>query len=101
MHELGIMSSAVDAALEEARARGAARVHRMVLRIGALSGVDPDALRFAFDSATADTPAAEAELVVEEVPVRVHCDACAVDFETEDRFVFSCPQCGKLSWEIS
>ena len=55
MHELGIMESAVDAALREARAHQASRIHRLVLRIGALSGVEPDSLRFAFDVVTAGT----------------------------------------------
>jgi hydrogenase nickel incorporation protein HypA/HybF len=100
MHELGIMSSAIDAALAEAQSRGAVRIHRIVLRIGALAGVDPDALRFAFDTVTQDTPAADSELEVKVVPVRIRCEACATDFGTEDRFIFSCPQCGRLSWDV-
>ena len=100
MHELGIMSSAVDAALAEARSRGAVRVHRVVLRIGALSGVDPDALRFAFETVTQNTPAADSELEVNVVSARIRCEACASDFSPEDRFIFSCPQCGGLSWDV-
>jgi len=100
MHEVGIMSAAIDAVLAEARSRGAVRVHRVMIRIGALAGVDPDALRFAFETVTDDTPAAGSELIVDLVPVRVHCGACAVDFATEERAVFACPHCGQLSGDI-
>jgi hypothetical protein len=55
MHELGIMSSAMESVLQQAHARGAQRVHRIVLRIGALAGVEPESLRFAFDVVTRDT----------------------------------------------
>ena len=50
MHELSIMQSALDQVLEKARQAGASRVHAIRLRIGALSGVVPDALQFAFEA---------------------------------------------------
>jgi hydrogenase nickel incorporation protein HypA/HybF len=100
MHELGIMESAVDAALREACAHQASRIHRMVLRIGTLSGVEPDSLRFAFDVVTEGTAAAGAELEVESVPARAWCGACAREFGIESGFICVCPDCGALSGEI-
>lgn len=100
MHELGIMTSAMEAVLEQARARGARQVHRVVLRIGALSGVEPEALRFAFDVVTRETPAAGADLEIDAVPARAYCVGCAEEFAAESGFTFSCPRCGGLSAEL-
>lgn len=94
------MTSAMDAVLQQARLRGAQRVHRIVLRIGALSGVEPEALRFAFDVVTRDTPAEGSTLEIDAVPVRAYCIACAAEFTSEADFVFSCPRCGQFSGDL-
>ena len=65
MHESGLMQSA-DLAADYARRAGAGDIRRVVLRVGALSGVEPDALRFAFESLAPGTPAAGAALELEE-----------------------------------
>lgn len=94
------MESALGAVLREARARGAARVHRIVLRIGSLSGVEPEALRFAFDVVARDTLAAAATLDIENVPARARCSACQEEFGVETGFIFTCPRCGHLCGDI-
>ena len=65
MHELSIMQSALSLALDQARQAGASRVHTIRLRIGALSGVVPDALEFAFEALVPGTLAEGAKLAVE------------------------------------
>ena len=94
------MESAVDAVLRQARAHSARRVHRIVLRIGALAGVEPDSLRFAFDVVTNGTAAAGAALEIESVPARAYCAACAEEFAVETGFIYSCPRCHGLSGDI-
>ena len=83
MHEVGIMEAALEAVLNRARVHGAQRVHRIVLRIGSLSGVDPDSLRFAFDAVTPGTIAAEALLEIRAVAAIAHCSACEADFTVD------------------
>jgi hydrogenase nickel incorporation protein HypA/HybF len=100
MHEVGIMTSALDTVLERARVHGAKRVHRIVLRIGALSGVEPESLRFAFEVVTRETIAAEAVLEVDAVPARAYCATCADEFAVESGFIVSCPRCGQLSGDL-
>lgn len=100
MHELGIISSAVDEVLQQARQHGAKRVHRVVLRIGALSGVEPEALRFAFDVVTPHTLAADSILEITVAPARAYCASCAKEFSAESNFVFSCPHCGQFSADL-
>lgn len=90
----------MDSVLEQARARGASRVHRIVLRIGTLSGVEPESLRFAFEIVTQGTIADGAELEVDSVPARAYCGACETEFGAEGSFILSCPTCGRLSADI-
>jgi hydrogenase nickel incorporation protein HypA/HybF len=65
MHEAGLIQSALDLAADHARRAGAGTIRRVVLRVGAFSGVEPDALRFAFEALAPGTPAAGAALELE------------------------------------
>jgi len=76
MHELGITQEIV--AIVTERARGA-RVTRVVLRIGKLSAVLPDAVRFAFELCTEGTTLEGATLDIIETPGRARCRACGGD----------------------
>ena len=48
MHEVGLMEQALEAAVATTCRAGAVRIHGLTLRVGALSGVEPEALRLAF-----------------------------------------------------
>ena len=48
MHEYSLVSAMVDSVEKEARARSAVAVHRLGVRIGALSGVEPELFASAF-----------------------------------------------------
>ena len=100
MHEVGIMESTIEAVLRQAAQHHAVQVHRLVLRIGTLAGVEPESLRFAFDAVTRDTIVAGAELAIESIPAQAYCAACAKDFGVERGFIFTCPTCGQLSGEL-
>ena len=93
------MESALNMALEKAQQAGAKRIMVLRLRIGALSGVVPDALRFAFESLAPGTQAEGAELAIEEVPARFWCADCASEFESETMFA-DCPRCQAPSAEL-
>lgn len=95
MHEVGLMREVIDAAVAEAARHRATRVHSVTLRVGALAGVEPEALAFAFEVAAAGTPAEGAALTIEPVPVRCHCPFCMLDFDPAG-WVFRCPKCATL-----
>jgi len=99
MHEVGLMQEAVRMAVERATTAGASRVRRMCLRVGAMSGVVPDALRFAFDVVCRGTPVDGAVLEIEEVPAVCWCSRCKTEFECPD-FVSECPHCHELSGDL-
>ena len=93
MHEASLVQSVLDTAFAQMQAQAASRVCRVRLRVGALAGVAPDALAFAFDALKQDTPAAEATLEVEFLPLRLHCPACDGEFAADD-YPDACPMCG-------
>jgi hydrogenase nickel incorporation protein HypA/HybF len=99
MHELSIMQSALELALEQAEQAGAQRICSIRLRVGALSGVVPEALGFAFEVLTAGTTAQGAKLMIEEVPARFWCTTCFEEFEPKELFS-DCPRCGNPSGDL-
>jgi len=93
MHELSIALAVVDAAAEEA-ARHGGRVVAVRLRVGPLSGVVPAALRSAYELAREGSAVAGSDLVVEEVPVVVYCEACAAERPAASWPRLACGDCG-------
>jgi hydrogenase nickel incorporation protein HypA/HybF len=99
MHEVAIMEEAVRLAVESARKSGASRVLELRLRVGALSGVVPEALQFAFDVVCHGTPAEGATLVVEPVAAVGWCPDCQAEYSC-DHCLSECPRCQNLNGEL-
>jgi hydrogenase nickel incorporation protein HypA/HybF len=75
MHEYSVVQSMVEQIERLAHARGAHAVRRVRVRLGQLSGVDPDLLRTAYDT----------------FRVRTLCDGAPLDVETVPP-VWTCPE---------
>ena len=73
--------------------KGKKKVEKVNLKVGKLSSVIPESLKFCFDIVIKDTPLEGAELVMEEVPVVTRCRDCGVEF-TLDKPAFQCQGCG-------
>jgi hydrogenase nickel incorporation protein HypA/HybF len=99
MHEVAIMTEAVRMAEDAAKSAGARRVRTLRLRIGSLSGVVPDALRFAFEVVCHGTMADGGRLEIIAVPAACWCAACQAEFECADYFN-ECPRCHNFSGEL-
>lgn len=93
MHELGIASSVLEAVRTEARARPGARFTKVGIRVGELSGVEPESLSFCFQALVTGTELEPLELAIERCPRRQQCTACDLAF-TVAGFELSCPRCG-------
>jgi hydrogenase nickel incorporation protein HypA/HybF len=100
MHELSIASHVVAIGARHAADHGGGRVVAVTLRIGRLSCVHEDALRYGFELAKVDTPLATAELRIVAVPVRVWCPTCRAEWELPGIQRFACPCCGTLTGDI-
>jgi hydrogenase nickel incorporation protein HypA/HybF len=97
VHELVLAESALKLALSAA---GAARVFRIGLRVGTLSGVDPEALRFALTCVTHGTAAEEAAIDIETVAAVGRCASCVREFALEADAFLQCPACGRPFAEL-
>lgn len=93
MHELSIAQGMVDAVSGHPAAGRGGRIVGVTVRVGALSGVDPRALAFAFGPATAGTPLAGASLTIEEVGPAVFCPRCRRERELPGIQRLRCPVC--------
>jgi len=100
MHELSIATTVIETAGDHARQEGAARVLNVTLRIGRLSCVHEDALRYSFELVRDGTPLADASLTVIPVPVRIWCPACNTEQELPGIQRFACPVCDTRSGDI-
>ncbi|HYL46335.1 MAG TPA: hydrogenase maturation nickel metallochaperone HypA [Candidatus Limnocylindrales bacterium] len=94
MHEMGIANSVLEAVKVEAELRPGMRVAKVCVRVGELSGVDPEALRFCFDALVKETPLETVSLEIEFRPRRHRCPACGREFDVTN-FETKCPGCGE------
>jgi hydrogenase nickel incorporation protein HypA/HybF len=99
VHEASITESLLSLALEKAQEAKAAKITRINLVVGELSGIVPDCVRFYFDVLKKDTPADSAVLSFETRPTRIRCRKCNKEFNpvNED---WACPDCHEISMEI-
>ena len=93
MHEYALVESLLGRVAAEARARHAIAVHRLKVRVGELSGVDPQLLQTAYDTVRNGTICAGADLEVEHEPASWSCSSCATGLGIGAPL--QCPQCGE------
>jgi hydrogenase nickel incorporation protein HypA/HybF len=96
MHELAIAESIVEAVCEKAAGRP---IHRVTVRIGALTAVVPDAMRFCFDLACEGTVADGAALEIEQRAGAARCNECGEAVELVD-LIMLCP-CGSADLSVT
>jgi len=76
VHEYSIVEALIDRVRAETEARGGSRVVRLWVRIGEMSGVDPDLLATAYETFRERSVCADAALEVRRVPARWSCPRC-------------------------
>ena len=74
MHEYSLIQALVDRVEHETRGRG--KVHRVRLKLGELSGVDPQLLATAYETFKPATVCADAALELTEVSAQWSCRIC-------------------------
>jgi len=100
MHEMGIAMQIVEIAVASIPADFKnPRVARVNLKVGKLAAVVPESLHFCFQIAVQDTPLRDADLNIEEIPLRVRCTDCNVEWTAHEP-VFVCRKCNGGSVEM-
>jgi len=92
MHELSIAREIIRIVEKVAAREKIPSVKAVGLRLGALAGVDPEALSFSYQAATRDTALDGSNLEIEWLTVRGRCEHCRIDFEIEENS-YACPSC--------
>ena len=100
VHELSIAVSIVEAVEEELRRLNEPRALAVIVRVGALTGVVPDALEFAWGPATAATHLAGSALRIEVQDAVVLCPVCAAERTLPTIQTMQCPMCGAPARQI-
>ena len=99
MHEVSIMMSIMDTALEVAEQNNAQKIIKITVEIGEKSGVVKDALEFAFETVTKETIAEQSTLEVITIPFKGECLECGHVFLSD--YFLVCDKCGNLGKMIS
>lgn len=100
MHELSLCESVLQVIAQQAQAENYQIVTAVYLEIGALSGVDPAAMRFCFDSVVQGSLAENARLEIIEIPGQAWCSACNDNVQVEQIYDV-CPCCGAYPLQIN
>jgi hydrogenase nickel incorporation protein HypA/HybF len=95
MHELALISEMIDMVLARVESR---RVALVRVEIGALAGVQDDALRFAFEVCTQNTALAGAALDIVTIEARSQCASC--HRVTSIRSLIEACACGSFDREL-
>jgi hydrogenase nickel incorporation protein HypA/HybF len=77
MHEYSLVQALVDRVAAEVKQRRALAVHKLTIRIGELSGVEPELFRTAYETFREGTVCARATLVLEQVAASWSCPRCS------------------------
>jgi len=97
---MSIAASVLDAVRAESESRGGATVTRAGLRIGELSGVNVESLRFCLEVLVTDTDMAAIGFEIEFAPWTRRCRACATVFQVIDSRP-ACTACGSEDTEAA
>jgi hydrogenase nickel incorporation protein HypA/HybF len=92
MHEYSLVVALLEQVGSHLEGRPSARVRRVTVQVGELSGVVPELLRTAFEVAGDGTPCQGAELVLDLVAARWVCTGCERVFAGGE--VLTCEGCG-------
>ena len=99
MHEYSIIQSLLDQCEENARANNATKVIKVVVKIGVMSGVEPDLLKTAFDTFKEDTMCENCEYIQNIQPVVINCSKCNKESILKDN-EYCCPYCQSTELKV-
>lgn len=99
MHEYSIVQALLDSCEEHARKNDAVKVSKVIIKVGVLSGVEPQLLTTAFNTFKEGTMCDGAEFVLNHQKVVITCRVCN-DTNTLEKNEFLCPSCESNDIEV-
>ena len=99
MHEYSIVQSLLDQCEENAKANDATKVKKVVVKIGVMSGVEPDLLKTAFDTFKEGTMCQDCEYIQNIQPIIIYCKHCN-ESSTLQKTQYACPKCESVELDV-
>lgn len=99
MHELSLTISLIEIAEEHARRENATVITSVTMEIGALSGVMPEAVEFAFEACSQGTLADGAKLEIRRIPALGRCLECGKESAIKS-LLDGCTACDSFALDI-
>ncbi|MBP8958901.1 MAG: hydrogenase maturation nickel metallochaperone HypA [Bacteroidales bacterium] len=99
MHELSIAENLSEIVIEVAEKEKLSKVTRVNVSFGKMVQIIPEFFETAFRAAVAGTIANDAEINIEEVPVKIRCNNCNLELTLDD-YNFVCERCGSSDIDI-
>jgi hydrogenase nickel incorporation protein HypA/HybF len=99
MHEAALIQNLISIAEKTIKENNIKHVNSITLSVGRMSNAMPDALIFAYEAFTQNSSLNGAELIINEVPIKVRCERCGFNYEPDD-FPFICPECRSNFYSI-
>ena len=99
MHELSIAQNIIEIVAEYAEKMNAHRVTEVLIDVGAVSGVIPETLEFAWDLSVKNTIAEGAILKINFIEPKAVCLDCKKEFKLDDIFTI-CTYCNSTNYDI-
>ncbi len=100
MHEMSLCEGVLQVLEDEAKRQHFSKVKTVWLEIGAMSGVEVEAMRFCFDVVIRHTLADGAKLEIIEVPAEAWCLNCTQTVTVKQRYD-ACPHCGSYQLQVT
>lgn len=92
MHEYSIVQSLLESCEEHASQNDSTKVLKVIVKIGVLSGVEPQLLETAFNTFKEGTICHDAQFILNHQKVVIECNECETT-NTLDKNEFLCPDC--------
>lgn len=100
MHEMSLCESILQTLEQQAEIQHYRKVNTVWLEIGALAGVEIDALRFGFDIVVKGSLAEAAQLKIIEIPGQAWCLPCGRNVVVQQLYD-ECPHCGSHQLQVT
>lgn len=98
MHELSIAQEIVEI-VRDNLPKTSKKVKQVKVKVGALSGILPDSLKFCFETIVSETDLDGAKMEIINVPIKIKCSDCKKESIIDNHY-FVCSNCKSINVEI-
>jgi len=102
MHELPVTEKILDIIIAHAEKNNVQKVIAIYLKVGELSDLEDEWIQNYFNYLAKDSVAEGAKLVIEKVPVVMHCNGCSNTFQVNIKEMkeMQCPDCDSKDYTL-